>query len=275
MKRLLTAFILLLASPAFAQAVGPLTEALGTDPSPKVRSQAALALAAYPADPAAVAALAQALRDDAPLGRGAAARALGQLKTPGAFTSLSVAARDRDPFVSKWAGWAVRQVLAAAKTVEIGLRGLVSRGGVKPDDATKAFQEGVLDTLLATGRFDIGGTIDFSDEPPVAAAPPQVAHVELEGEVASVTGDAKVAQATVLVRAVTPSGYVAWSGRASGSGRGGPPPPPGPDDDEWTIRPSGTDARLEAISDAGKAAGRLLADGLAAEAPKTGTGGAP
>ena len=275
MKCIVTALILLLASPAFAQATGSLTEALGSDPSPKVRSQAALALAAYPADPAAVAALARALRDDSPMVRGSAARALGQLRTPGAFTSLSVAARDRDPFVAKWAGWAVKQVLAAAQTVEIGLRGLVSRAGVKSDDATKAFQEGVLDTLLSTGRFDIGGTLDFSEDPPPVAGPPQVAHVELEGEVSSVTGDAKVAQATVLIRAVTPSGYVAWTGRASGSGKGGPPPPPGPDDDEWTIRPSGTDARLEAISDAGKVAGRMLADGLAAEAPRGGAGGTP
>jgi hypothetical protein len=259
---------ILLPAVALADAVASLVASLASDGSPKVRAQAAISLASFPDDPATAPALVSAMADASPIVRGAVARSLGQVKATGAFVALAAAARDRDAFVAKWAGWGARQVVAGSGSVSIGLRGLAARGGPRQDELTKAFQEGVLERLLADRRFDVGSSVDFSDEvagADVAAAGGVAVHLELEGEVASVGGDELAATAGVVVRAVTPSGFVAWTVKGSGSGTGKPPPPPGPDDDEYTVRAPGVDARPLAVADAGRAAGSALLDAMEAE----------
>jgi hypothetical protein len=259
------AFALAVGAVAVAQDLESLVAMLATDASPKVRSQAALELAAFPGD-AAVDPLIAALRQDSnPMVRGASARALGMQGSARAYASLVRASRDPDAFVSKWAGWGVRQVLAVAPSVQVGLTGLVIRGGVKPAEATIQLQATMLDVLMATGRFDVATTIDFGDDAQAAggAAVEPVA-VELQGDIAQVTGDAMNATVTLAIRAVTPAGMVAWSGRASGTAKGEPAPPPDPDDDEWSPKPEPKDARFLAVTDAARAAGRALVEGLAA-----------
>ncbi|MBM4396145.1 MAG: HEAT repeat domain-containing protein [Deltaproteobacteria bacterium] len=259
---------ILLPGLALADAVASLVASLASDGSPKVRAQAAISLASYPEDPATAPALVAAIADASPIVRGAVARSLGQVKAAGAFVALATAARDRDAFVAKWAGWGARQVAAWSGSVSIGLRGLAARGGPRQDELTKASQEGVLERLLAEARFDVGSSVDFSDEvagADVARAGGASVHLELEGEVASVGGDELAATATVSMRAVSASGFVVWTVKGSGSGTGKPPPPPGPDDDEYTIRAPGVDARPLAVADAGRAAGSALLDAMEAE----------
>lgn len=257
--RLRSVLVIAIGIAAMAADTDALVEALRTDPSPKVRSQAALKLATLPADENVLELIVALRNDKSPLVRGACARALGMLGSPKAYRDLDRAAHDQDAFVAKWSNWALLRVIASAPVMAITIKGLVATGRFKSEDATLAFQESVLMTLIETGRFDVAATIDFDENQETSN---DVVTIELRGEVTQVTGDALMATASVAVSALTPTGNVVWRGRASGSATGEPPPQPDPDEDEWTIRPEGKDARVLAIGEAGKAAARALAEAL-------------
>jgi hypothetical protein len=78
----------------------------------RVRTQAALALGSRPPEPAAVKALASALKDEHPAVRSASAGALELLKDPTALASLRAARKDRDSSVRS----AVEHAIGALET---------------------------------------------------------------------------------------------------------------------------------------------------------------
>ncbi len=86
------------ATPAFADRMDDLVKSLSSDPSYKVRVQAALVLGKLK-DARAIPALSQALRDQDATVRGTAASALGQIGNAAARDALEGAAQDVDGFV--------------------------------------------------------------------------------------------------------------------------------------------------------------------------------
>ena len=250
-----------------------LISALSTDQSPKVRAQAALSLSTAPADPDTVQALIQALRDPAAIVRGAAARALGILAPADAFEPLCQAALDRDPFVTKWALKSVRQVLAHAPVVYFSIRQIrvdASRMAAPSDrparlvveDMTRSFQEAVLEVLVGTGRFDIVGEMDFSDETdsrkPQAGPARATVGLRLMGGVERVAGSSRDARVEVHLKAFGPRDLLIWSGRGQGDGTAQANAEPDELADEYTIPAEAVDARVTAIQAAGRAAASEL-----------------
>lgn len=259
---------------ASARADPRLIQVLASDPSPKVRAQAALGLLSAPATPEGNAALVRALDDPAAIVRGSAARALGTVGSDESFDSLCRAARDPDRFVSKWARWAAAQVAARARSIAFTVRdlrvepgrlggngGKGSRASLLAEDMTRNLQDGVLQVLVGTGRFDVDAGMDFRDEVEgaVGTAVGQAAvRLALRGRLVSVSGDDRQAEVEVRMEAVGPSGLVLWEGSARGVGTresGGPQEY----EDEYTIPEEPVDARVKAA----EAAGRVAAEGLA------------
>lgn len=273
----IAAFVLVLAPGVWAAAptVEDLVGLLGGNRSPKVRAQAALNLAGIEsADDRVIDALVRGLEDEAPMVRGSCAKALGNFASIRTFQPLAKAALDADPFVAKWAGWAVRRVVAAAPVVTVGLRKLAVSAGPLTEPATKAFQEGVLAVVVAGRRFDIPPSFDFSDEVKEAddpadsgqrkdaAAGSPVVHLELEGELLERAGDPVLTTATVTMRAVCASGFAVWTGTTSATAKGIPTPPPSEDDDEFSLRPEPVDALLPAMKEAGKGIARQFVESV-------------
>jgi len=238
-----------------------LVKALTSDPSPRVRAQAALGLESKGKDPKAVSALIAALGDSSRLVRGSAAKALGTIGAPEAFAPLCRAALDPNAFVAKWAKKSAIRVASSAPVVTFNVRGLKAKRGWRPDTLTKAYQEGVLEELLSRDRFDVASSMDFRDDVEKGEPGPQVMLV-LEGEVVGTTGNRKKAEARVTFRAVAVPGVVIWKGKAKAKGKGGEPPPPDPYADEYTIVEEPPDAREMAVTAAGKAVAASFAKAL-------------
>ncbi len=266
-----------------------LIQALASDPSPKVRAQAALGLASRPATPEGNTALVKALDDPASIVRGSAARALGLLGTDESFATLCRAAGDPDRFVSKWARWAALRVAARSGSIAFTVRDLRVEPGrlagvgreegartrILADDMTRNLQDGVLQVLIGTGRFDVDAGMDFSDEVEGAvrmagAAGPAPVRIALRGSLLRVSGDARRAEVEVRIEAVGPSGLVLWEGPARGVGSAEDPPAQDDDVDEYTIPEEPVDARVLASEDAGRTAAGDLARALS-----PGSGGSP
>jgi len=150
--------------PAQNDAVESLIEALTSDPSPRVRAQAALALKPRAAE--AVPVLVQALRDDAAVVRAAAARALADAAPERVFPDLVVASRDEDTLVARWARTAACRLLGRADRVRFDVRRMAAHVAAPADWSDKVFQEKVLTALLTSNRFDVTKALDFSDEAP-------------------------------------------------------------------------------------------------------------
>lgn len=256
-----------------------LLRTLATDPSPKVRAQAVLGLASRPADPGVLAALVQALEDPAPIVRGSAARVLGSLGTDESFAPLCRAAQDADRFVAKWARWAAVQVAVRSPSIAFSVRDirvepgrLGGEGGRKArilaDDITRNLQDGVLQGLIGTGRFDVDSGMDFSDEvegaervAPDNARRPGV-RLALRGRLVRMSGDDRRAEVEARIEAVCPSGTVLWEGPARGVGAAEDKQAEDDYVDEYTIPREPVDARVRAAEVAGRAAANDLARAL-------------
>lgn len=99
-----------LAAQGGSDAAGDLISSLGGDPSPAVRQAAAQELARYVREPAAVAALAAALRRDAAAAvRYACALSLALSDTPAAADALEWASRQVDPDLRRQAALSLRR----------------------------------------------------------------------------------------------------------------------------------------------------------------------
>lgn len=269
-----------------AKADPRLVEALASDPSPKVRAQAALGLLSRPATPEGNAALVQALEDPATIVRGSAARALGSLGTDGSFAPLCRAVGDPDRFVSRWARWAASRVAARSGSIAFTVRDIRvepgriaaagsggARGRILADDMTRNLQDGVLQVLIGTGRFDVDAGMDFSDEVEGAvrtagAAGPAPVRLALRGRLLKVTGDERRAEVEVRIEAVGPFGLVLWEAAVRGVGSatdadGGEQGASEDDyEDEYTIKEAPVDARVRAAEVAGRAAAGELVRAL-------------
>jgi hypothetical protein len=157
---------LLLATPAAADKIEDLTRALMTDPSYKVRVQAALVLGKL-RDKRAVPSLIQALKDENESVRGVAATSLGQIGDRSAANALQEATNDSSEFVRAQAKKALETVAAAANQVAMpgpraGARYYVAIGfDVKGGNAAYAqiIKEGLTKELqkLPTVTLTVGG----------------------------------------------------------------------------------------------------------------------
>jgi hypothetical protein len=243
-----------------ADELSGLVRSLASDPSARVRVQAALALSPRAGEPDVVQALVRALYDRDALVRATAAKALLDAAPARAFVPLAVTALDSDTLVSKWAIKALRRVLARVPVVTVDLRGLETRLDVPTDAGDKAFQEAVLEALVAAGRFTPDQAMDFVEGAKPEDAPE--ARLDIRGHAVEVpSADGSIAVRATL-KAVTPSGFVAWEGASVGTA-----PRPGteardPDADEYTRRPTLADRRLDALREAARALGASLANGL-------------
>ncbi len=102
MRSLAFVLLVLAASPAHADAVDKLVEAVERNDNFKVRLKAAARLARFK-DPRAVETLVFALTDPHPLVRASAANSLGRMKERGALVKLCTLQRDADAFVRRTA----------------------------------------------------------------------------------------------------------------------------------------------------------------------------
>ncbi len=249
--------------------------ALSSDGSAKVRAQAVLALADDAETPLVRDALIEALDDRSPIVRAAAANVLGSLAGPHAFEALCRAATDSDELVAKWAGWAVRRTLTTTPRVKVRVKGLKSPGHAKSDDLAKAYQDGVLKTLLLDQRFDVASSMDFDDEVPEpdrveffglmlpgVKVPPIT--ISLVGRVVT-AGNRSVARASATLRVEVSGGFAVFDLAAEAEGVEGPEPPPDPFADEYTIPKQRDDARIVAAEAAGRAIGEQLIEAFRPE----------
>lgn len=262
-----------------------LIQALASDPSPKVRAQAALGLTLQPATPDVTAALVRALNDEAAIVRGSAAKVLGSVGTDDTFVPLCRAARDPDQFVSKWARWAAARVAARTSMIVFTVRDIQVEAQHRPgvsktysrllaEDMTRNLQEGVLQVLLESGGFDVQAGMDFSAEVEGATAvatgqgqgDPKV-RIAVRGRLVRMTSDDHRAEVEVRLEAVGPFGVVLWEVQVRGVGMSEEQPAPPKDEyvDEFTIPTEQVDTRVLAAQDAGRAAGRELVRALRSE----------
>lgn len=255
-------------SGATASGTDDLLVALASDPSPRVRAQAALALGPRAAEPEVEGALLVALHDGDGIVRAAAAKALRETAGPQAFHDLCWAAVDPDPLVAKWAGLAVRRVIARSGAVRLDVRDLVSRTGYDNDLSTKTFQEVVLERLVRDPRYDVGTDMDFRDDggpgrrPVVALRVSGVAWLEAMEFDPERPADPPTAEVRVTIRVLAPSGFVVLAVEATGRGRTRAPVPD-PDADEYSLPTAKVDGRLTALRRAAEAAADGLAERLA------------
>lgn len=278
-RRFVWVSVVALTCPGVGSADPHLIRILATDSSPKVRAQAAIGLASRPPNSEVIAALSAALADDAAIVRGSAARSLGSIGGEETFAPLCRAAKDPDRFVSKWARWAAWQVAGRTRTIVFSLgevrvdpgrlpRGTSRKVSILADDMTKSLQDGVLQVLVGTGRFDVASGMDFSDEVeglgPVEPRDSRRFGVRLDirGQVAKVSGDEHQAEVEVRIEVLGLDGVVLWEGTARGVGSSSATA--GEDDyvDEYTIPSEPVDARVRAAEAAGRAAGEELSRAL-------------
>lgn len=255
-------------SDAIASGLDELLAALASDPSPRVRAQAALALGARAGAPEVEVALVAALYDGDGIVRAAAAKALSETASPQAFHDLCWAAVDPDPLVAKWAGLAVRRVIARSGAVRLDVHDLVSRTGYDNDLSTKTFQEVVLERLVRDPRYDVGTDMDFRDggrpqgQPVVALRITGVAWLDAMEFDPERPADPPMAEVRVTIRVLAPSGFVVLAVEATGRGRTRTPAPD-PDADEYSLPAVNVDGRLVALRRAAEAAADELAARLA------------
>lgn len=261
-------FVVGVSSGATAAGLDELLAALASDPSPRVRAQAALALASRSASAEVEDALLGALRDGDGIVRAAAAKALRETASPQAFHDLCWAAVDPDPLVAKWAGLAVRRVIARSGAVRVDVRDLVSRIGYDNDLSTKTFQEVVLERLVRDPRYDVGTDMDFRDNggpsrrPVVALRVSGIAWLDAMRFDAERPADPPTAEVRVTIRVLAPSGFVVLAVEATGRGRTRAPVSD-PDADEYSLPIAKEDGRLAALRRAAEAAADELAERLA------------
>ncbi len=254
-------------SGAAASGLDELLAALASDPSPRVRAQAALALGSRAAVPEVEDALLGALHDGDGIVRAAAAKALSETASPQAFHDLCWAAVDPDPLVAKWAGLAVRRVIARSGAVRLDVRDLVSRTGYDNDLSTKTFQEVVLERLVRDPRYDVGTDMDFRDDggprrrPVVALRVSGVAWLDAMEFDPERPADPPAAKVRVTIRVLAPSGFVVLAVEATGRGRTRTPAPD-PEADEYSLPAMNVDGRLVALRRAAEAAADELAERL-------------
>lgn len=299
-----------MAASAQDQSVDAALGLLRTDRSAKVRAQAALTLRAAAEVPEVRAVLKAALGDGAAIVRAAAATALGAVPHTDAYEALSRVAKDRDPLVAKWAGWALRRTVAAAPTVRVAEVRVQVTAPSRSDSLARTFEGALLGVLLgAGGRFEIektAATMDFAADgeassTEVAEPDPDADRKALElmrqgrfdaaalamGEgpgldeaPVSVRLLAEIdardagtgAVAKVRLRGTTPEGTQAFE--VSGEGTGRPPTVPENERDEYTTVPRPEDLRNEAVDAAGLAVAKALVKQLAApEIPPDGPNG--
>lgn len=249
-----------------------LIEALASDSSPRVRTQAALALEPSASDPEVGRALLKALHDADPVVRAAAAKALREAAGPEAFHDLGWAAVDPDPLVAKWAGLALRRVIARAEAVRVDVGDLISRTGYDNDLSSKTFQEVVLERLVRDPRYDLGADMDFREHaggpgrrPIVSLRVTGVAFLDAMASDPEHPADPPTAEVRVMLRVLAPSGFVVYEVEASGRGHSDTPPPD-PDADEYSLPPPTVDGRLQALRQAAQVAVEELATRLASGA---------
>ncbi len=250
---------------AHADEVGALVHALGSDAPPRVRVQAALALAPRALDPAVGDALIRALKDGEPLVRATAAKVLHDPAPLRALEPLIDAANDPDPMVARWAARSVRRIVALVPLIEVDLKLLRARA-VEPGEApSKVFQEVILEALLGAQRFTPDVSMDFREG--VGAGPEPSLRVRVAGEALAATAPGGHVSVQARVRAIGPRGYVLWEGSADATATRGAPPPVDPDADEYSERPAAEDAATVALKAAARAVGAMLVRGLAGEDP--------
>ncbi len=255
-------------SGAAADGLDKLLAALASDPSSRVRAQAALALGSRAGAPEVEVALLGALHDGNGIVRAAAAKALHETASPQAFHDLCWAAVDPDPLVAKWAGLAVRRMIARAGAVRLDVRDLVSRTGYDNDLSTKTFQEIVLERLVRDPRYDVGTDMDFRDDggpsqrPVVALRVTGVAWLDAMERDPQRPADPLRAKVRVTIRVLAPSGFVVLAVEATGRGRTRAPAPD-PEADKFSLPAPTVDGRLAALRQAAEAAADELAGRLA------------
>jgi len=263
---------------------------LASDPSPRVRAQAALALKPHAGTVTQI--LVDALHDPSPVVRAAAARALTDGAPESAYRAIVQAVDDDDPLVQRWARTAACRLLGRAERVRFDVRQMIAVVSAPSDWAGKVFQEEVLTHLLSASRFDVTKEIDFSDEAPMEApaeivvrdwkkgpefpqeAPPVQAvdpiAVALRGTAGVIDRNADGVRVRVRLALESMSGTTLWSGDATAwgkrleAGTGDPDEEPGD---------------LVALRTAARTVARLLLGTLAPRARamgrEDGTGGGP
>lgn len=241
-----------------------LVASLDGDRSSRVRAQAALSLGNGSGGAAAVNALIEALDDRDPVVRGSAAEALGKIGSVRAFAPLCWAARDRDPFVKKWARISAIRVAGRASIILFDTDGLSAGSGWDSDLWTGAFRKGVREELLSRGGLYADVSSDEGTRGVKVGDRPLVS-LNLEGEVVRTKGKGKKATAKVALRVVATPGVVIWEGKAEASGEGGGSSSGTPTVDKAIspflggIMGGGKDARKAAIEAAGRKAAASFA----------------
>ncbi|MBM4386565.1 MAG: HEAT repeat domain-containing protein [Deltaproteobacteria bacterium] len=133
------------------------------DPSPKVRAQAALTLGRIKEDGSADFLL-KALKDEDPIVKGSAVKALGMLGAGGAFHDVCELAAEKDKFVSKWAAESARILVRYLKKLHFDINSLTADVDLMPDFAAKKYQESLLYEILKFPEYSIGKYYDFVEE---------------------------------------------------------------------------------------------------------------
>lgn len=204
--------ILLLPFAGLPRDLSTVINALIHDKSAKVRAQSALTLGSLCSKDAEEA-LKTALSDENSGVRASAARSLGSCKSISAFKMICELGKDQDQLVSKWARWSAFRIIAFAPMVTFGIKGLVSNTPFRQDEFSKYFQEAVLETLLAQGRFDVSNVMSFGEED--ALRTEESIHIEFRGEILQVLGDSHNANADAHMKVECQNGFVLWEGMAN------------------------------------------------------------
>ncbi|MBI5480449.1 MAG: HEAT repeat domain-containing protein [Deltaproteobacteria bacterium] len=163
--------IVLLSAPARADKVDDLARTLASDPSYKVRVQAALVLGKL-GDKRAVPHLIKALKDSHPTVRAVSCGALGRLGDASAVNSLKEAAKDEESMVRQAAEKALQQLQAAPPPASgkfkyyISLGGVANKAKLGGPEASKFVREVLAKELARTPNV----TISWEGGAPDAAA---------------------------------------------------------------------------------------------------------
>ncbi len=232
----------------------------------RVRAQAALALRAFPGDPAVTAALLDALKDPHVMVRTAAARALTDIAPASAFARIcEIGLDETDQFALIWIRRAAARAVGGASEILLMVESLESVGGYSPGETSQHLQSGFLKQLLEVGGYSIGASFDFTDNAVSANAAP--VGLTFRGS-ARVQGSETEAGAILDIRAVAPNGFIVWQSTVDVDSVGRGPSTRVPDrfDDGFTVRDDGLDARFMAAFEAGRKAAIIFDDDVRGEA---------
>jgi hypothetical protein len=158
---ILCAGLWLCAAPARADKVDDLSEALLSDPSYKVRVQAALVLGKL-GDKRAVPALQKALKDSNPSVRGVACSSLGRIGDPAAIPALKDATKDEEYFVRQAAEKALSQLSATTQVSPgkakfyLNIGGVANKAKSGGPDASRMVRDVLVRELVKTPNVTLG-----------------------------------------------------------------------------------------------------------------------